>query len=98
MVPLDDRRTVLDWMAALEMPLILVVGELSRHHQPHADRARRTRSAWAQGSGDRGQRKRRQRVSLDDTVASVAAVRAKTDILALPRLPRCDTREALSSA
>ena len=26
MVPLDDRRTVLDWMAALRLPLILVAG------------------------------------------------------------------------
>ena len=26
MVPLDARRTVLDWMAALDIPLLLVVG------------------------------------------------------------------------
>ena len=26
MVPLDGARTVLDWMAALEIPLLLVVG------------------------------------------------------------------------
>ena len=41
MVPLDAERTVLDWMAALQIPLLLVVGRLSRHHQPHAHRARR---------------------------------------------------------
>ena len=26
MVPLDDKRTVLDWMAALDIPLLLVAG------------------------------------------------------------------------
>ena len=26
MVPLDDRHTVLDWMSALALPVILVVG------------------------------------------------------------------------
>ena len=41
MVPLDDSHTVLDWMMALQAAAGAGRRQLSRHHQPHADRARR---------------------------------------------------------
>ena len=52
------ERTVLDWMAALRHSAAAGGRRLSRHHQPHADRARRAGAAPADNRRHRRQRKR----------------------------------------
>ena len=56
MVPLEDRHTVLDWMTALDVPLVLVAGSLSRHAEPHAHLPRRTQAPPACRKGFGGER------------------------------------------
>ena len=60
MVPLDAERTVLDWMAALQHSAAAGGRRLSRHHQPHADRARRAGTAPSENRRDRRERERAQ--------------------------------------
>ena len=45
MVPLNERHTVLDWIAELGRACVGGDGQLPRHHQPHAHDARRHTSA-----------------------------------------------------
>ena len=61
MVPLDDRRTVLDWMSVLRIPIILVAGDLCGHHEPHPDVARSAGPAQSRCRRGGRERKRRQR-------------------------------------
>ena len=56
MVPVDDSHTVLDWMTALQPAARPGHRQLSRHHQPHADRARCASPSWTFDQGAGGQR------------------------------------------
>jgi dethiobiotin synthetase len=87
MVPLDGKRTVLDWMAALGIPLLLVVGgylgaishtltALDVIAQRHLKIA-----AIVVSESERGT------VELDDTVESIARFSNGVEVVGLPRLP-----------
>jgi dethiobiotin synthetase len=87
MVPLDDRRTVLDWMAALNLPLILVVGGYLgtiSHTLTALDVLAQRKlklAAIVVSESERGS------VELDDTVASIARFSNEVPVIGLPRLP-----------
>jgi dethiobiotin synthetase len=86
MVPLDERHTVLDWMAELRLPVVLVTGSYlgTISHTLTALGALRQRRlpilavvvSETEGST----------VPLDDTVASIARFAAGATVLMLPRL------------
>ncbi|HVV60230.1 MAG TPA: dethiobiotin synthase [Pseudolabrys sp.] len=87
MVPLDARRTVLDWMTVLRIPLLLVVGgylgtishTLTALHviaQRHLNVA-----AIVVSESERNP------VELADTVASIARFSDGIEVVGLPRLP-----------
>jgi dethiobiotin synthetase len=87
MMPLDSERTVLDWMAALDVPLLLVVGgylgtishtltALDVLTQRHLKIA-----AIVVSESERNP------VELDDTVASIARFARGIGVVGLPRLP-----------
>ena len=87
MVPLDAERTVLDWMAALRLPVILVVGGYLgtiSHTLTALDvlTKRGLRIAAIVVS-----EKDNDTVPLDDTVASIARFSGGVDVIGLPRLP-----------
>jgi dethiobiotin synthetase len=87
MVPLDAQRTVLDWMAALEIPLLLVVGGYLgtiSHTLTALDvlaQRKLTIAAIIVSENDRDT------VELDDTVASIARFADGVEVVGLPRLP-----------
>jgi len=87
MVPLDAERTVLDWMAALEIPLLLVVGgylgTISHTLTALDVLAQRKLSLAAIVVSE----SERNPVELDDTVASIARFSGGVDVIGLPRLP-----------
>jgi dethiobiotin synthetase len=87
MVPLDSKHTVLDWMEALNVPLLLVVGgylgtishtltALDVLNQRHLKVA-----AIVVSESERNP------VELDDTVASIARFAHGIGVVGLPRLP-----------
>lgn len=92
MVPLDARRTVLDWMAALNAPLILVVGgylgTISHTLTALDVLAQRKLSIAAIVVSE----SERNPVELDETVASIARFSGGVDVVGLPRLPAGITR------
>jgi dethiobiotin synthetase len=87
MVPLDDRRTVLDLMSVLRIPVILVagsyVGTISHTLTALEVMARRNLDLAAvvvsesEGSA----------ASLENTVAAIAQFAGALDVVGLPRLP-----------
>lgn len=87
MVPLDNRRTVLDWMAALDIPLLLVVGGYLgaiSHTLTALDVLRQRKLTIATiivSESERGT------VELDDTVDSIARFSDGVEVVGLPRLP-----------
>ena len=87
MVPLDAKRTVLDWMAALNIPLLLVVGGYLgaiSHTLTALDVLAQRKlkiAAIVVSESERGT------VELDDTVASIARFSNGVDVIGLPRLP-----------
>ena len=87
MVPLDAERTVLDWMAALQIPVLLVVGGYlgTISHTLTALDVLATRhleiAAIVVSESERNP------VELDDTVASIARFAHSTGVVGLPRLP-----------
>jgi len=87
MVPLDTQRTVLDWMAALDIPLILVVGGYLgtiSHTLTALDvlaQRKLTIAAIVVSESERNP------VELDETVASIARFSGGVDVIGLPRLP-----------
>jgi dethiobiotin synthetase len=87
MVPLDGNRTVLDWMAALDIPLLLVVGgylgTISHTLTALDVLAQRKLSVAAIVVSE----SERNPVELDDTVASIARFSDGVDVIGLPRLP-----------
>ncbi len=87
MVPLDAERTVLDWMAALNIPLLLVVGGYLgtiSHTLTALDviaQRKLTVAAIVVSESERNP------VELADTVASIARFSGSVEVVGLPRLP-----------
>ncbi|HVZ54803.1 MAG TPA: dethiobiotin synthase [Pseudolabrys sp.] len=87
MVPLDGTRTVLDWMAALGIPVILVVGGYLgtiSHTLTALDvlsQRRLTLAAIVVSESERDT------VPLEDTVESIARFSQSVGVIGLPRLP-----------
>ena len=87
MVPIDAKRTVLDWMAALDIPLLLVVGGYLgtiSHTLTALDvlaQRKLTLAAIVVSESERNP------VELDETVASIARFSNGVDVIGLPRLP-----------
>jgi dethiobiotin synthetase len=87
MVPLDGTRTVLDWMAALDIPLLLVVGGYLgtiSHTLTALDVIAQRKLAIAAIVVSESERNP---VELDDTVASIARFSGGVEVIGLPRLP-----------
>jgi dethiobiotin synthetase len=94
MVPLDERRTVLDLMSVLRAPVILVagsyVGTLSHTFTALEVMARRNLDIAAvvisesEGSA----------ASLDETVAAIAQFADAIDVIAIPRLATATSEHA----
>jgi dethiobiotin synthetase len=87
MVPLDARRTVLDWMTAVRIPLLLVVGgylgTISHALTAlHVLAQRKLEIAAIVVSETE-----RSPVELADTVASIARFSGGVEVIGLPRLP-----------
>jgi dethiobiotin synthetase len=87
MVPLDDRHTVLDWMAALRIPLVLVAGSYLgtiSHTLTCLDvlQQRELTIAAVVVSETSGSA-----VPLDETVASIGRFAAPVPVIGWPRLP-----------
>lgn len=87
MVPLDQTRTVLDWMSALRIPVLLVAGSYlgTISHTLTALHVLAQRNLDIAGvvvseSATPG-------ASLDDTVATIARFAAPIDVIGVPRLP-----------
>jgi dethiobiotin synthetase len=87
MVPLDSRRTVLDWMATLQIPLLLVVGgylgTISHTLTALDVLAQRKLTIAAIVVSESA----RDAVELDETVASIARFAGSVEVVGLPRLP-----------
>ena len=97
MVPLDDSHTVLDWMAALDTPVLLVtgsyLGSLS-HTLTCLDVLRRRRlviKALVVNESTHST------VPFDDTVATLRRFAAPVPVVALTRLPPGDTAHPVSA-
>jgi len=94
MVPLDDRRTVLDWMSTLRIPIVLVagsyVGTMSHTLTSLEVLVRRNLNVAAvvisesEGSA----------ASLDDTVATLQRFANSIDVVGIPRLAPGATDDA----
>jgi dethiobiotin synthetase len=87
MVPLGVHHTVLDWMKALDVPLILVAGSYlgtMSHTLSAVDVLRRRDLTIAAIVISES---RDSSVPLDDTAATIARFVAPVPVLALPRLP-----------
>jgi len=87
MVPLDAERTVLDWMAAIDIPLLLVVGGYLgtiSHTLTALDVLTQHRLKVAAIVVSESERNP---VELDDTVASIARFAHGVGVVGLPRLP-----------
>ncbi len=88
MVPLDDRHTVLDWMSALELPVLLVTGSYLgtiSHTLTALDvLARRSLTVHSvivsESAGGT--------VDLDETADTIRRFSGTADVLTLPRLPK----------
>ena len=87
MVPLDGRHTVLDWMAALDIPLLLVVGGYLgtiSHALTALDVLTQRKLAVAAIVVSESERNP---VELEDTVASIARFSGGVEVVGMPRLP-----------
>jgi dethiobiotin synthetase len=86
MVPLDDTHTVLDWMVALRVPVLLVtgsyVGTISHTLSALDVLARHALAVAAVVVSESVN----STVALDDTVASIARFAMPVEVFALPRL------------
>jgi len=87
MVPLDDRHTVLDWTAALGLPLLLVAGSYlgSLSHTLTALDVLRTRGLDAKAVVV--SETPSSTVALAETVATLERFSPRIPVIALPRLP-----------
>jgi dethiobiotin synthetase len=95
MVPLDERRTVLDWIAALGAPTLLVVGGYlgTLSHTLTAAAVLRDRRCLI--AGVVVDESPQQPVPTETTAAVVARFLAPTPVVALPRIPPATTAPAL---
>lgn len=87
MVPIDGKRTVLDWMAALGIPLLLVVGGYLgtiSHTLTAIDVLTQRKLKIAAIVVSESERSA---VELDETVASIARFAEDVPVIGLPRLP-----------
>ena len=87
MVPLDEWHTVLDWMVALDLPVILVAGSYLgtiSHTLTALDVLARTDVKVAAIVVSESEKST---VPLDDTVASIARFASSIEVVGLPRLP-----------
>jgi dethiobiotin synthetase len=87
MVPLEGNRTVLDWMAALSIPLLLVVGGYLgtiSHTLTAIDVLTQRKLSIAAIVVSESERNP---VELADTVASIARFSNGVEVIGLPRLP-----------
>ncbi len=87
MVPLDGNRTVLDWMAALNIPLLLVVGGYLgtiSHTLTAIDVLSQRKLSIAAIVVSESERNP---VELADSVASIARFSGGVEVIGLPRLP-----------
>jgi dethiobiotin synthetase len=87
MVPLEGARTVLDWMAALKIPLLLAVGGYLgtiSHSLTALDVVRQRGLSVAAVVVSESERNP---VELKETVASIARFSAGAPVIGLPRLP-----------
>jgi dethiobiotin synthetase len=87
MVPIDSTRTVLDWMTALKIPLVLVVGGYLgtiSHTLTALDVIAQRKLAVAAIVVSESERNP---VELDDTVESIKRFSGEVDVIGLPRLP-----------
>jgi dethiobiotin synthetase len=86
MVPLDDHRTVLDWMSVLRIPIILVagtyVGTMSHTLTSLEVLARRNLNVAAVVISE----SEASAASLEDTVATLQRFADSIDVVGLPRL------------
>jgi dethiobiotin synthetase len=86
MVPLDDRHTVIDWISALRVPVILVVGSylgtISHTLTALHVLAQRNLATLAVVVSETPGSP----VPLDETVASISRFADLIDVIALPRL------------
>jgi len=91
MVPLDDSHTVLDWMAALNVPIVLVagsyLGSLSHTLTGLDAIARRKLILKAIVVNETPD----STVPLADTVATLSRFAGATPVIAIPRLPAAGT-------
>ncbi len=95
MVPLDDRHTVLDWMGALDLPLVLVAGSYLgtiSHTLSAVDVLQRRHLKIAAIVVSESINSP---VALDDTVASIKRFVPPITVCALPRLPSWTTGHPL---
>jgi dethiobiotin synthetase len=85
-VPLDDRRTVLDWMSVLRIPIILVagtyVGTMSHTLTALEVLVRRNLNVAAVVISE----SEASAASLDDTVATLQRFANSIDVVGIPRL------------
>ena len=87
MVPLDANHTVLDWMEAINIPLLLVVGGYLgtiSHTLTALDVLAKHKLRIAAIVVSENER---DTVELDDTVSSIARFAGDIDVIGLPRLP-----------
>src|SRR5262249_52998922 len=87
MVPLDERHTVLDWMTALDVPLVVVAGSYLgtiSHTLSAIDVLRRRELPIAAIVISESPASP---VPLDDTAAAITRFVAPVPVLVLPRLP-----------
>ena len=87
MVPLDASHTVLDWMEAINIPLLLVVGGYLgtiSHTLTALDVLAKHKLRIAAIVVSENER---DTVELDDTVSSIARFAGDIDVIGLPRLP-----------
>jgi dethiobiotin synthetase len=86
MVPLDEHRTVLDWMSVLRIPIILVtgtyVGTISHTLTSLEVLARRNLDVAAVAVSESWQ----SAASLEDTLASLKRFADAIDVIGIPRL------------
>jgi dethiobiotin synthetase len=86
MVPLDERHTVIDWIAVLQLPVILVAGSylgtISHTLTALHALAQRDLSTYAVVVSETPG----STVTLEDTVASISQFAGPTRVIALPRL------------
>jgi dethiobiotin synthetase len=88
MVPLDETHTVIDWMTALRLPLLLVagsyVGTISHTLTALQVLARRNMDVAAVVVSESAE----SAAPLEETVATIARFADSIEVIGIPRLPR----------